>query len=54
MIGWVTAMEPADYQAWLSGGPAAARWPTHGAKLFQDLACSTCHTRKRRTGAARY
>ena len=22
MIGWITAMEPADYQAWLAGGPA--------------------------------
>ena len=27
MIGTVVVMEPADYQAWLSGSAAAARWP---------------------------
>jgi cytochrome c oxidase subunit 2 len=43
MIGWVTAMEPADYQAWLSGGPAGGSMAENGAKLFQDLACATCH-----------
>jgi cytochrome c oxidase subunit 2 len=43
MIGWVTVMEPADYQAWLSGGPATASPVAAGEKLFQDLACSTCH-----------
>ncbi len=44
MIGWVTAMEPAEYQAWLSGGgPAAGSMADNGAKLFQDLACATCH-----------
>ncbi len=40
MIGWVTAMEPADYQAWLSGGPATGTMADAGAKLFQDLTCS--------------
>jgi cytochrome c oxidase subunit 2 len=43
MIGWVTAMEPTDYQAWLGGGPAGGSMAENGAKLFQDLACSTCH-----------
>ena len=43
MIGWITAMEPADYQAWLAGGPATASPIAAGEKLFQDLACSTCH-----------
>jgi cytochrome c oxidase subunit II len=43
MIGSIVAMEPSDFQQWLSGGrtedsPAAA-----GAKLFQDLVCNTCH-----------
>src|SRR5215831_11803599 len=33
MIGWVTAMEPADYQVWLSGGPAATSMTEAGAKL---------------------
>jgi cytochrome c oxidase subunit 2 len=44
MIGWVEAMEPAQYQAWLSGGPPTASMADAGAKLFQDLACITCHT----------
>jgi cytochrome c oxidase subunit 2 len=43
MIGWITAMEPAEYQAWLAGGPATASPVAAGEKLFQDLACSTCH-----------
>jgi len=43
MIGWVTALEPAAFQAWLSGGPAAASPVAAGEKLFNDLACSTCH-----------
>jgi cytochrome c oxidase subunit II len=43
MIGWVTVMEPADYQAWLSGGPSGGSMAENGAKLFQDLACSSCH-----------
>ena len=42
MIGEVVAMEPADFQRWLSGGggapPAVA-----GEKLFTDLGCVTCH-----------
>jgi cytochrome c oxidase subunit 2 len=43
MIGSVVAMEPADYQAWLSGGRADDSPVAAGAKLFQDLTCSTCH-----------
>ena len=43
MIGWVTAMEPADYQAWLGGGAGGGTMAENGAKLFQDLACATCH-----------
>jgi cytochrome c oxidase subunit II len=43
MIGWVTAMEPADYQTWLSGGAGGGTMAENGAKLFQDLACATCH-----------
>ncbi|NUR53625.1 MAG: cytochrome c oxidase subunit II [Acidobacteria bacterium] len=43
MIGWVTAMAPAEYQAWLGGGSASGSMADAGAKLFQDLACSTCH-----------
>ena len=42
MIGSVVVMEPAAYQAWLSGSdgqPLAVR----GQQLFQQLACVTCH-----------
>jgi cytochrome c oxidase subunit 2 len=43
MIGWVTAMDPSDYQAWLSGGSSGESMSNDGAKLFQDLACASCH-----------
>jgi cytochrome c oxidase subunit II len=43
MIGWVTAMAPADYQAWLSGGSSGISIADNGSKLFQDLGCATCH-----------
>jgi cytochrome c oxidase subunit 2 len=43
MIGSVIAMEPAAYQAWLGGGRAEDSPVAAGAKLFQDLACVTCH-----------
>ena len=36
-------MEPAEYQAWLSGGAPEGSLASAGAKLFQDLACNTCH-----------
>lgn len=43
MIGHVIVMEPDDYQAWLSGGLQEGSLASSGAKLFQDLACNTCH-----------
>jgi cytochrome c oxidase subunit 2 len=43
MIGKVIAMEPHDFQAWLSGGRASDSPVAAGEKLFQDLACNTCH-----------
>ncbi len=43
MGGWVEVMEPADYQAWLSGGAAEGSFASLGQKLFQNLACNTCH-----------
>ena len=43
MIGWVYVMEPADYQDWLSGGASEGSLAVSGQKLFQDLACHTCH-----------
>jgi cytochrome c oxidase subunit 2 len=43
MIGSVVVMEPAGFQAWLSGGAAGVSLASAGQKLFQDLACITCH-----------
>ena len=43
MIGNVTVLEPAQYQAWLQGGGMEGTLAQRGAKLFNDLACSTCH-----------
>jgi cytochrome c oxidase subunit 2 len=43
MIGSVIAMEPQDFQAWLSGGRASDSPVAAGQKLFTDLACVTCH-----------
>src|SRR6266487_3571625 len=43
MIGEVVVMGPTDYQTWLSGGAPEGSLAAAGAKLFQDLACNTCH-----------
>ena len=44
MIGWVTAMDPADYQAWLASSAPAGTMVETGAKLFGDFGCATCHS----------
>ena len=43
MIGWVYAMKPADYQAWLAGGSPGETLASAGAKRFVEHACNTCH-----------
>ncbi len=43
MIGEVIVMEQDDYQAWLSGSVQEGSLASAGSKLFQDLACNTCH-----------
>jgi cytochrome c oxidase subunit II len=43
MIGWVYAMEPADFQAWLGGGSSSDSPAVAGEKLFSDLVCISCH-----------
>jgi len=43
MIGTVTVLEETQYQAWLQGGGMEGTLAQRGAKLFNDLACSTCH-----------
>ena len=44
MIGSVYVMDPAEYATWLTGGRAEGTLAQQGQKLFQDLACSNCHT----------
>lgn len=43
MIGQVVVLEPAQYQAWLSGSGAAGSLASDGANIFLQLGCSTCH-----------
>ena len=43
MIGWVSVMEPQDYQTWLSGGASEGSLAENGQKLFTQLACDNCH-----------
>jgi cytochrome c oxidase subunit II len=43
MVGQVVVMEPNDYQTWLSGGAGEGSLASAGQKLFNDLACNTCH-----------
>jgi len=44
MTGTVIVMPPEEYEAWLAGGrPAGGSLAAQGEKLFQSLACITCH-----------
>jgi cytochrome c oxidase subunit 2 len=43
MTGWVTVMEPTDYDNWLSGGANQQSPVAAGQQLFQTLGCATCH-----------
>ncbi len=43
MKGWVTVMEPADYEQWLGEGTAVQSLAASGQQLFQRLACADCH-----------
>jgi len=43
MIGSVTVLEPAQYQAWLQGGGETGTLAQRGARLFDSLACNSCH-----------
>ena len=43
MVGKVHVMEPAAYQAWLSGTTVGTSLAARGEQLFSDLSCNTCH-----------
>jgi cytochrome c oxidase subunit II len=42
MIGSIVVMEPAQYEAWMSGSPSGPL-STAGEKIFSELGCATCH-----------
>lgn len=43
MIGKVVVLEPAAYQAWLAGGGGEGTLVERGERLFEELACGSCH-----------
>jgi len=43
MRGSVVVMEPAQYEAWLSGDASGGSMAARGEKLFNQLGCVTCH-----------
>jgi cytochrome c oxidase subunit 2 len=43
MVGRVIVMEPAEYQAWLTGTVPGGSLSQRGEQLFNDLSCNTCH-----------
>lgn len=43
MGGFITVMEPADYEAWLGGGSTAPQQASSGEALFAEKVCNTCH-----------
>lgn len=43
MGGWVTVMEPAAFEKWLSGGNTGGSMVDQGQKLFEQYGCVTCH-----------
>ena len=43
MIGSIVVLSPTEFQQWLSGGPVTDSPVAAGEKLFQSLACHTCH-----------
>jgi cytochrome c oxidase subunit II len=46
MTGRIVVMAQAEYQSWLSGGATGVSMATAGQRLFQQLACNTCHLEK--------
>jgi cytochrome c oxidase subunit 2 len=43
MGGLVVVMEPADYEAWLTGAPQGETLEQAGARLYRQFNCNTCH-----------
>jgi cytochrome c oxidase subunit 2 len=43
MKGYVIVMDPTAYEQWLSGGIRGESMAQAGARLYDQLACITCH-----------
>lgn len=43
MIGWVTVLNPEEYETWLAGGSENGSMAEQGEKLFQQFGCVSCH-----------
>ncbi len=43
MIGWVYAMNPLDYQRWLTQGAPEGSLASQGEKYFHQFGCANCH-----------
>jgi cytochrome c oxidase subunit 2 len=43
MIGYVYAMDPRDYQKWLTEGAAEGSLASQGEKYFHQFGCANCH-----------
>jgi cytochrome c oxidase subunit II len=46
MGGWVTVMEPAEYEQWLAGGKPGESLVAAGERMFQRLGCQACHLKE--------
>jgi cytochrome c oxidase subunit 2 len=44
MVGRIVVMEPAEFQAWLSGGARGPSAADLGETLFERFGCNTCHS----------
>ena len=42
MVGDIVVQEPAQYEAWMNGGPSGPLSAT-GERIFAELGCATCH-----------
>jgi cytochrome c oxidase subunit 2 len=43
MIGWIYAMEPHEFQRWLTEGGAEGSLASTGEKIFHQYGCANCH-----------
>jgi cytochrome c oxidase subunit 2 len=43
MVGWITIMEPTDYENWVAGGGSSGTMAQQGERQFEQLGCSGCH-----------